>query len=537
MAGQETECEDKATQGEGSMSAIETRDNSLPDETIAEMKRKYLALFEPATVAVIGASASPLKWGFRILYNTIMGQFKGALYAVNPKYKEIIDIDCYPSILAIPGEVDLALIVLPPRLVLQAVRECAEKGVRAVVVITAGFGEIEDPAGQAAQEELTKIADESGMLLVGPNCAGIASPDPHSLYTGMIYRYPGGGGMSIVSQSGNVGMTVLTWAQLHQVGIARFVSSGNEAATRCEDYLRFFAHDAKTISVLAYIEGTRDGRRLFEALRETARKKPVVVVKGGRTDAGQRAAASHTGSLASTTALFEAACRQAGATVVEDIYQAMEVASAFVHQPLPRGRRVVVVSEGGGWAVMAADACTAAGLDMIDLPEDVFRELDSFLPGWWSRNNPIDLVAGNDRTLMSHAVETILKSPEVDAVLVLGVGYLCSRSERLRKSADAERFGLTRLVEAATKMELHDVTRISSLIELYQKPIIVASDTVLIAYGAIPNEAIAEMERQGVHVYSSPINAAKALSHMAARYEFLHGIPRGTTLRKAAANA
>jgi len=219
--------------------------------------------------------------------------------------------------------------------------------VRAVVVITAGFGELHDAEARAAQEEMAVIAHKAGMLLVGPNCAGIASPDPNSLYCGMIYRYPQGGGMSIVSQSGNVGMTVLTWAQLHQVGIARFVSSGNEAATRTEDYLRFFAHDSRTTAVLAYVEGTRDGRHLFDVLKEAARRKPVVVVKGGRNEAGQRAAASHTGALASSTALFHAACRQAGATVVEDIYQAMEVTSAFVSQPLPRGRRVVIVSEGG----------------------------------------------------------------------------------------------------------------------------------------------------------------------------------------------
>ncbi|HEO72535.1 MAG TPA: hypothetical protein ENN80_14855 [Candidatus Hydrogenedentes bacterium] len=504
------------------VAATETGDD------IAALKRKHLALFEPSSIAIVGASSSPLKWGFRILYNTIMGGYKGALYAVNPKHTEIIGVDCYPSISALPEKrLDLAVIVVPPPLVIGAVRECAACGVRAAIVITAGFGEIEDDAAHAAQEEIVAIATESGMLVVGPNCAGVASPDPHSLYCGMIYRHPCGGTMSLVSQSGNVGMTVLTWAQLHQVGIGRFVSSGNEAATRSEDFLHFFAHDAKTKSVLAYIEGTRDGRRMFEAMRETARVKPLVVVKGGRTDAGQSAAASHTGALATTTALFEAACRQAGAIVVSDIYQAMELTSAFAHQPLPHGRRVVIVSEGGGWGVMGADACKEAGLDVIDLPDDVMAELDAIMPGWWSRGNPIDLVAGNDRTLMSRAVETVVKSPEVDAVMVLGVGYLCSRSERLRNSPEAERWGLKKLVDAATKMEMHDVTRISGLIELYEKPIITASDTVLIAYGEVLNEAINQMERQGVYAYSNPINAAKTLAHMAARYEFLNGIPRG----------
>jgi acyl-CoA synthetase (NDP forming) len=491
------------------------------------MRRQFHALFEPSSVAIVGASSSPLKWGFRILYNTILGGYKGELYTVNPNHREILDVPCYPSISALPSRVDLALIVLPPRLVPGAVRECAQCGIPAVVVITAGFGELEDPAAREAEDEIARTAREAGLLLVGPNCAGIASPNPDSLYSGMIYRYPAAGGLSIVSQSGNVGMTVLTWAQLHQVGIARFVSSGNEAATRTEDYLHFFAHDSKTKAILAYIEGTRDGRRLFEALRQTAAKKPVIIVKGGRTEAGQKAAASHTGSLASRTALFEAACRQAGAAVVKDIYQATELASAFVGQPLPRGRRTVIVSEGGGWGVIGADACADAGLDVIDLPEDTVKELDSFLPGWWSRGNPVDLVAGNDRSLMSRAIAAVLSSPEVDAVLVLGIGYVSSRSARLRGSKEVERLGLGKLIEAATNMELHDVRRITGLIAEFEKPVITASDTVLLAYGPVPNEAIAEMERLGVYAYASPASAAQTLAHMVERYEFLNGIPRG----------
>jgi acyl-CoA synthetase (NDP forming) len=500
---------------------------ALPDQEIADMKQRYHALFEPSSVAIVGASSSPLKWGFRILYNTIRGGYKGALYAVNPGHTQILDIDCFPSVSALPGPIDLAVIVVPPPAVLGAVRECAEHGVKAVVVITAGFGEVEDEAAHKAQEELVRVARESGMLLVGPNCAGIASPNPESLYCGMIYRYPTGGGMTIVSQSGNVGMTVLTWAQLHQVGIARFVSSGNEAATNTEDYLRFMAHDSKTKAILAYIEGTRDGRRFFEILREAAKAKPVVVVKGGRTRAGQKAASSHTGALASQTALFEAACRQAGATVMDDIYQAMELTSAFVNQPLPRGRRVVIVSEGGGWGVIGADACEAAGLDVIDLPQETMKELDSFLPGWWSRGNPIDLVAGNDRSIMARAIEAVVKGADVDAVLVLGVGYIASHSARLQASGEADKLGLAKLLELATNMELHSVRRISGLIDLHEKPIITASDTVLAAYGPVPNQAIVEMERLGVYAYSSPTNAARTLAHMVERYEFLNGIPRG----------
>lgn len=504
---------------------------SIPPDSTEAMKRKYHALFEPSSVAIVGASLSPLKWGFRILYNTINGGYKGELYGVNPKHTEILGAKCYPSVDALPERVDLALIVLPPEHVVDTVRACAAKGISAVVVITAGMGEVDDPAAHQRQETIAAIAREAGMLLVGPNCAGIASPDPESLYSGMIYRYPRGGGLSIVSQSGNVGMTGLSWAMLHQTGIARFVSSGNEAVTRCEDYLHFCARDARTKSILAYIEGSRDGRRLFAMMNDAAQKKPLVVVKGGRSQAGQKAASSHTGALASATALFEAACRQAGATVVDDIYLGFEVAASFMHQPLPRGRRVVIVSEGGGWGVLAADACAAQGLDVIPLPEDIYKELDKFMPGWWSRGNPIDLVAGYDRTMMSRAVETVIQHPDVDAVLVLGIGYVASRSARLRASEEVERLGLTKLIDMATNMEVHDARRLMALIEQYEKPIIAASDTVILAYGANPNEAIAELERLGGYAFVNPLNAARTLALMVERYEYLNGIPRAGSRR------
>lgn len=496
------------------------------DANIADIKHKYHALFEPSSVAIVGASPSPLKWGFRILLNTKLGGYKGALYAVNPKHKEIIGIECFPTVRDIPGELDLAVIVLPPQFVLESIRECAGRGVRACVVITAGFGETKDSAAHLSQEEMARIARDAGMLLVGPNCAGIASPDPHSLYSGMLYRYPKSGGFSLVSQSGNVGMTVLTWAELHQVGVARFVSSGNEAVLRSEDFIHFFGLDTRTKAILAYVEGTTDGRRFFNALRETTKHKPVVVVKGGTTSAGQQAANSHTGALAGPTQLFVSACRQAGANVAEDFYQAMELTSAFVNQQLPRGRRVVIVSEGGGWGVIGADACAAAGLDVIPLPESVLQELDTILPGWWSRGNPIDLVAGNDRTMMTRAIECVLKCPEVDAVLVLGVGYMSSRAAEMHRVPELVEMGMGKLIDAACDVELHEVRKINSLIDLYGKPVIVASDTVLLAYGATPNAAIREMERLGVYAYSSPHNAAHTLENMAERYEYLNNIPR-----------
>jgi acyl-CoA synthetase (NDP forming) len=499
--------------------AVETARQELRHE-------QFEALFEPACLAIIGASDSPLKWGYRILYNTLEGGYTGRLYGVNPKHDRILDVPCFPSITALPETPDLAMIAVPPLFVLDAVRECARKGIKAILVITAGFGEVEDDAAKAAQDEIAVIARETGMLIVGPNCAGVASPAPYHLYSGMISRFPGAGGLTVVSQSGNVGMTVLSWALLHQLGFARFISTGNEAATRSEEYLHFFADDPKTRSLISYVEGTRDGRALFEGLRHAARKKPVVFIKGGRTRAGMRAAQSHTGSLASEARLFQAACRQAGTAVVTDHCEAMEVAGTFMNLPLPKGRRVVIVSQGGGWGVIGADACVDAGLNMVPLSKEVFDELDKLLPGWWSRNNPIDLVAGNDLTILSRVVETVTKDPGVDGVIMLGLGYIAGRSSEIEGSELAIRFGLDKLAAIGAQMELEQVRKIAALPAKYNKPVLTASDTVLLGYGPKPNQAIAEYERLGGYVFASPKAAAKALAHMAERYEYLEGIPR-----------
>ncbi|MFP4501680.1 MAG: acetate--CoA ligase family protein [Candidatus Hydrogenedentota bacterium] len=483
---------------------------------------QFRALFEPESVAIIGVSDSPLKWGFRILFNTVEGGYQGRLYGVNPKYGEVIGVPCFPGIEALPEVVDLAIVVVPPPAVCDTLRQCVAKGIGTLLVITAGFGELEDANAQAAQDEMAAIAKESGALIIGPNCAGVVSPAPHQLYCGMISRFPGAGGLSLVSQSGNVGSSLLTWAGLHHVGIGRFISTGNEAATRNEDYLAFFAEDEKTRSIISYVEGTHDGRRLYAAMQHAAVQKPVVLVKGGRSTAGNKAAASHTGSLAGETRIFRAACRQAGVTMVDDMYEAMEVAGVFMQQPLPKGRRVVIVSQGGGWGVMAADACAEAGLDVIPLPEAAMAELDTFLPGWWSRNNPIDLVASNDLKALGRAVETVIKQPEVDGVILLGVGYIDSARERYAHSERAAQHGMDAMAAAGAAIELEEATRMASFIETYQKPLLVASDTALLAYGPTPNEVIREFEQRGVYVFDSPTLVAHAMAHMARRYAFLH---------------
>ena len=487
---------------------------------------QFRALFEASSVVIIGASDAPVKWGFRILFNTLEGGYRGRLYGVNPKHPELLGVPCFPSVADLPEVPDLALIVIPPPAVPAAVRECAAQGIKAVVVITAGFGELEDSGARLLQEEIAAIARETGLLLAGPNCAGVASPAPHNLFCGMLARYPEPGGLSLVSQSGNVGGTVLTWAQLHQVGLARFISSGNEAVTYTEDYLDFFAEDPRTTSILMYVEGVKAGRRFFEGLRTASAHKPVVLIKGGRSAAGLKAAQSHTGALASETRVFRAACRQAGVSVVDDTYEAMEVAAAFAEQPLPKGRRIGIVSQGGGWGVIATDACVEAGLEVPELPDETIKELDTFMPGWWSRGNPVDLVASNDLLLLSKAVEAVIKSPAVDGVLVLGVGYITDAVARYEHSERAKQVGLDTLAAMGSEIEIEGVRHIAGLAKQYGKPLLVASDTALLAHVGRRNAAIVEMERLGICVLTSPNHVARVMAHLARRHEYLQGLPR-----------
>ncbi len=495
-----------------------------PVETVRD--DRFKALFEAESIVIVGASENPSKWGFRILFNTLEGGYKGRLYGVNPRYPELLGVPCFPSIAELPEAPDVALIVIPPPAVPAALRECAAKEVKAVVVITAGFGELEDAGAHSLQAEITGIARDTGLLLAGPNCAGLASPAPHSLFCGMLSRYPGAGGLSLISQSGNVGGTVLTWAQLHRVGMARFISSGNEAVTRTKDYLDFFARDPRTTSILTYVEGVSKGGRFYQSLRDAAARKPVVLVKGGRSAAGLKAAQSHTGALASETRIFGAACRQAGACVVDDIYEAMEVAAAFVEQPLPKGRRVGIVSQGGGWGVIAADACMEAGLEVPDLPDETIAELDAIMPAWWSRGNPVDLVASNDLLLLSKAVECVIKSPAIDGVLLLGIGYITGMATRYAESERAKQIGLDKLLTMGAEIELQGIREIAGLVQQCGKPLLVASDSAHLAHVGAPNAANVEMEQRAICVLSSPNHVARAMAHLARRREYLQGIPR-----------
>jgi len=469
------------------------------------------ALFKPRSVAIIGASTNVAKWGFNFTLHLVHGGYKGKCYPINPTGGELLGLKIYPSILEVPEEVDLAFILIPPEAAVEALRECGKKGVPACVVVTAGFGELGE-RGRALQRSLHETAREAGTAVVGPNCAGITSTEPMSLYCTMQPNFPPPGHIAIFSQSGNIGGSIQRVCEKHDIGVSRFVSTGNESVLKSADYLEYFADDEQTKVVVGYIEGVADGRRFFEAARRLTRQKPLILIKAGRTAVGAKAAESHTGALSGSDGVFEGLCRQCGIIRTTSIEEMFDIATAFVAQPLPRGNRIGIAANGGGWGVLTADACIAAGLDVAPLPDETLEALDKRLPPWWNRQNPVDLVGGISRGAFFKAIETLAKSPALDAVIALGFGYGASVASVFKNTPGLGETG-ERIADDMLASDMRGMNFIMDIIAEHSKPIILASEN---AYGADRdhNDAILAFRKKGVIVYPSPNRAARVLAKM-----------------------
>jgi acetate---CoA ligase (ADP-forming) len=378
-------------------------------------------VFNPQSLAFVGATDKLGKWGFIIFNNLIHGAWEGRLYPVNPGRDELLGHKVYPTVSAIPDEIDLAVINVPAAAVPAALDDCLAKAVKAVVVITAGFKEMGDDGARIEAEMVRKVRD-AGIVMVGPNGQGVCCP-ANKLFAWMPhFFYPPPGPVAVVSQSGNVQGLMMNALLDLGVGVSKGVSSGNEADLRAEDYLEFLAGDPDTKVILAYMEGLTDGKRFLAVARETVRVKPVVLLKGGRSQFGVSAAKSHTGALAVSDEMFEAACRQAGVIRTRTIYESAAIAAAFVDRPLPHGRRVGIVTGGGGLGVIAADLCDQAGLTLPALSAPVLEKIAARLPDWFVPGNPIDLVAGMTFDAVPFILETLALSGEIDALMLLFIG-------------------------------------------------------------------------------------------------------------------
>jgi acetate---CoA ligase (ADP-forming) len=385
------------------------------------MTRPLDPIFSPRSIAVVGASRRRDSLGFSLLHNLVVNEFSGAIFPVNPQAHAIHSLKCYPSVGAIPDPVDLAVVMVPRDGVQSVVEECLAKGVRGLVVITAGFSETGEE-GAALEKRLRETVRAAGVRMIGPNCMGVINADPEVRLNATFAPTPARrGSIGFVSQSGALGVAILNVAQDLGVGLTQFASMGNKADVSGNDLLEYWEDDPETRVIAMYLESFGNPRRFTEIAKRVTRKKPILVVKSGRTPEGARAATSHTGAIAGTDVTVSAFLDQCGVLRANTIEELFDVARALSRCPLPGGFQVGIVTNAGGPAIMATDACVNLGLRMADLSEVTRAELRSFLPSAASVANPVDMIASATAEHYARTLAAVLDDPQVDMAMVINV--------------------------------------------------------------------------------------------------------------------
>ncbi|HEC22415.1 MAG TPA: CoA-binding protein [Chloroflexi bacterium] len=388
-------------------------------ETTKTERSALDVFFTPKSVAVIGASRNPTKLGYAVVDNLVKSGYARdhPVYPINPKADRILDLKAYPSVLEVQGKIDLAVIVIPYKYVPDAMRQCGEKGIPAVVVITAGFREA-GHEGLEREREIVRIAKEYGIRVIGPNCLGVIDT-----YTPLNASFAAGtpprGPMNFMSQSGALGTAVLDMALAGRLGFSKFVSLGNKADVSEIDLLEAWADDPNANVLMAYIEGVPDGQKFIEVARRVSKKKPIVAVKSGVTKAGSRAVSSHTGSLAGSEQAYRAAFKQAGVLRAETMETLFDYSLALAYQPLPPGDRIAIITNAGGPGILATDAIERSGLKIARFENETLKALESYLPDAASAANPVDVLGDAIADRYQFALETVSKDPNVDGILVI----------------------------------------------------------------------------------------------------------------------
>jgi len=372
-------------------------------------------LFCPKSVAVIGASKNPKKIGYELVSNILAGGYEGRLYPVNPEGADVMGLRSYTSVKSIPGEVNLAVIAVPAVYVPDIVEECGQKGVKSLIVISSGFREV---GNTDLEDKVLSIARKYGMRMLGPNVFGLYyAPSRMNATFGLSRVFPGS--IAFITQSGALGIAMMGWTNLYRIGVSAVVSMGNKADISEADMLDYFAGDDRTRAVLMYIEGVKDGRRLIDSLKRITIKKPVVVLKSGRTEKGASAAASHTGSLAGSDKIYEAAFRQGGALRAFDLAQAFDWVKLMTMQPPPPNENCLIITNGGGVGVMTTDACEESGITIWPLPDDLQTEFKKLMPIFGNFRNPVDLTGQAYEDSYYRSVELAMKDQRIGSIIVL----------------------------------------------------------------------------------------------------------------------
>jgi len=469
----------------------------------------YQALFDPRGIVVAGASTHPGKFGFVALHNILAAGYRGAIFATNRDGSDVLGRPTLRSLDDVPaGAADLVFVCTPASTNPDVLRQAAARGIRAAFIASAGYAEA-GAAGRQAQDDLVELADQLDLLIVGPNGQGVVST-PSSLCAQIVAPYPPPGVIGIASQSGNLVSSFMNLACAAQVGVSRAVSAGNAAQVGVIDFLEFYADDPATEVALAYVEGIDDGVAFARRLRAVTEKIPVVVLKGGASATGARAAASHTGSLASDDRVFDGMCRQAGAVRAANVEDAFEAAATLATQPPPPGPRVVVITTVGGWGVVTADALSTTSLQLMALPEDLRATLDDLLPPRWSRSNPIDIAGGETKDTVPNVLEAVIAHQDVDAVILLGMGIQSNQGRLEENGPFFPEFGLERIAGFHERQDHRYASVAADLSVRHQKPVLTATE---LAIADPENAAVRGVRESGRYCYPSAHRAVVALEH------------------------
>ncbi len=460
-----------------------------------ERLRKLAGIFRPRGVAIVGGSAVPGKIGTVLMKNFIDGHFVGGLYAVNPKYTSVLGRPCYPKVSDIPKPVDCVIIATPAETVPDIVEDCGRKGVKGVIVLSGGFEEVNR---NDLADALKRTSDKYKMAIIGPNCLGAFDPYTRvdSIFLPMFkLKRPGPGNIAFVTQSGAVGSTVIDLAAHYGMGISKFISYGNGTVLNECDMLEFLEKDKETEVIIMYLEGVKDGRRLLERMKRVNRTKPIIAMKAGKYGKAMQAARSHTGNIAGNYTAYKAAFRQAKVTEAGDLQELFDFVKIF-DQPLPKGNRVGVITNGGGMGVLTADAINEEGMEIADFSAESREAFRKILPPYGNVGNPLDLVADAGVEAYDRAIEAMMADPNVDSLAIVVLTQTPPIDERiigvLTKASDDRR-----------------------------KPV------VTISVGGEYTEAYQKaLEGKGVPSYNSPNSAIRALRKLT-DYAAWKGAKRG----------
>lgn len=456
----------------------------------------------PRSIAVVGASKDPFKWGHMLLSAIMKGGFEGELHPINPRETEIEGLPCYPSVKDVPGDVDMAIVVVPARIVPSIFSDLAEKGVRGAVVITSGFGE----AGEEGRMLVEQMKANAGgkVRFIGPNCMGICS-SPAKLSALMIPFLHERGEVAFVSQSGGYGLQLYLRASAMGVGINKFISSGNESDITSVDYLRYFAEDPSVRLICLYIEGLKRGREWYEAAKEITKRKPIVVIKVGTTEEGGKAAASHTGALSGSDKIYDTAFKQAGVIRAQDAAEMFDLIKGLLYSPLPKGNRIGIVSNSGGIAVETTDALIRNGLKIPPLAQEVQEEILKVIPSFGNPRNPVDLTASLNMNSFLRVPDIVLSQPEIDGLITIGLGTSILHT-MFPDVAPEDFMGIYKWINE----------QLIATYKKYEKPVVVINPAV-----DIEPEAAKVMEEAHIPVYTTPERAADVMGVLYRRKLYL----------------